>query len=412
MMPRLDGFGLLTALRADSQLRDLPVILLSARAGEEARVEGAAAGADDYLSKPFSARELLARVGSNLQLARIRGEVEAELRQLQETLSAALVASDTGTYRWNCHTGELIAGDDNFKRLFGIDPDSPANLAGELGKRVHPDDLPAVLAAANACRDGHPDFKLEYRVLHPNGDVRWLYSRGKLIPDSSGRLTLLVGACTDITARKRQEEHRELLLDELNHRVKNTLAIVQSIAMQTLRGAASEAQVRDNLESRLVSLAKAHDVLTAGHWQGGDLKQLVRSSLQAYAQDGHPRFALEGRDLHLRPKALLAVAMALHELATNAVKYGALSNTTGQVKITWQATDNHHFRLIWNESGGPAVIPPRRRGFGSRLIEQGLTQDILAQVEMEFAPEGLCCTIEAPLVEIVGSRSETTAMSP
>jgi two-component sensor histidine kinase len=224
-----------------------------------------------------------------------------------------------------------------------------------------------------------------------------------MLPVSDGEPDAYLKIFRDNTEARRASERQALLIDELNHRVKNTLAIVQSMAMQTLRSCPTTADAREALEARLVSLAKAHDILTSGQWLGGDLRELVTSSLAAYGGNwAAPRFDIQGAPVRLRPKALLALSMAVHELATNAMKYGALSNESGRVEIGWdlgQAAPRR-FRFKWKERGGPAVEPPRKRGFGSRLVEEGLGQDIAAEVHLRFATEGLECTIEAPAEEI------------
>jgi PAS domain S-box-containing protein len=226
------------------------------------------------------------------------------------------------------------------------------------------------------------------------------------IRDANGRIIGVSKIARDITERKRHENHREFLINELNHRVKNTLATVQSFAMQTLRNATTLAEGRNSLEERLVALARAHDGLTREHWRGADLNGVVADSVTAYAGDpGESRFRVAGPIVRLQPKSALALSMALHELATNAVKYGALSNGTGSVEIHWRITqdDPQQFRLRWVESGGPPVETPRRRGFGSRLVEQGLAQDLAGKVRLDFQRSGLICTIDAPLEEVVGS---------
>ncbi len=177
------------------------MILLSARAGEESRVEGMEQGADDYLIKPFSARELLARVQTHLQMARLRNQSEVALLEKQQQLRVALEASDTGTFRWNPHTGEVLALDDNFKRLFGFLPATPLRHMTDVLARIHPGDAPAVTAAIEACTHG-ADFDMEFRVLLPDGKIRWLYDRARPQHDPEGKLIYLVGACTDVTRRK------------------------------------------------------------------------------------------------------------------------------------------------------------------------------------------------------------------
>ena len=199
--------------------------------------------------------------------------------------------------------------------------------------------------------------------------------------------------------RKRHEEHQEMLLNELNHRVKNTLAMVQSFAVQSLRDAGSAAQGRKALEGRLVSLARAHDVLTREAWELADVSDVVASALSPYfAEIPNHRLHTSGPKLLLKPKAALAFAMVLHELATNAVKYGALSNESGKIGIDWQVTSTPQQVVFrWTERGGPRVKPPERRGFGSRLIEQGIKHDMAGHVRLDFQSAGLTCEIQVPL---------------
>lgn len=203
----------------------------------------------------------------------------------------------------------------------------------------------------------------------------------------------------DVTARKRSEEHLRLLNDELNHRAKNLLAMVQSIAWQTLGDADSLPQARDAFTARLMVLGKAHDLLTMRNREGASLAEVVSLTVQAH-QGATRRFRVSGPDIRLPPKAALSISMALHELATNAVKYGALSNGTGQVAIGWRILDGiegRHLCLCWRESGGPPVTTPMRRGFGSRLIERGLAAELGGTVTMDYDRSGVVCTIEAPL---------------
>jgi two-component sensor histidine kinase len=219
--------------------------------------------------------------------------------------------------------------------------------------------------------------------------------------DASGSLTGAVNMLVDITERKHAEEQRALLINELNHRVKNTLSTVQSIAAQTMRGE-DPSQALGAFEARLLALSKTHDVLTRNSWQNASLRQLLEQELIPYCGDQLQRCRIEGSDLHLPPKIALALGMALHELATNAAKYGALSRTDGQIRVAWDVHDAavpSRLRLRWSETGGPPVQPPRRRGFGSRLIEHGLAHELDGEVAMTFDPAGLVCTIGIPLPE-------------
>jgi two-component sensor histidine kinase len=191
-----------------------------------------------------------------------------------------------------------------------------------------------------------------------------------------------------------------LLINELNHRVKNTLATVQSISAQTLRTADNKEEAREALEMRLLALSRAHDVLTRESWEGADLIEVISRALEPYQVLGERRFDITGPHVRLTPRMSLALAMALHELATNAVKYGALSNKAGTVEVSWTMQNGAappRLRLRWTETGGPPVIAPRRRGFGSRLIERSLAQDLDGQVEIAFPPTGVVCTVNAPV---------------
>jgi PAS domain S-box-containing protein len=218
--------------------------------------------------------------------------------------------------------------------------------------------------------------------------------------DETGKLIGVIGISYDITRRKQWEEHQQLLIHELNHRVKNTLATVQSVAAQTLRNAATPDEARTALEGRLMALSRAHDVLTRENWEGASLYQVVAQAVAPYSSEGEDRLHLRGPHIRLQPRLALALAMVLQELATNAVKYGALSNETGQITIAWALERDEgpdRIRLVWEETGGPPVVPPARRGFGSRLIERSVTQDLGGSATLEFRPSGLRCIVDAPI---------------
>jgi PAS domain S-box-containing protein len=205
-----------------------------------------------------------------------------------------------------------------------------------------------------------------------------------------------------VLERRRTDEHQRLLINELNHRVKNTLAIVQSIAAQTLKGEDVPARVRRAFESRLGALASAHDLLTTENWETASLRQVIDEAGLGCGAAEH-RLRVGGPDVRLQPKTAVLVAMAVHELCTNAVKYGSLSNETGIVGVHWsiagEAGSGRRLTLVWKEEGGPPVSPPRRRGFGTRLIERGLAADLGGTARIEFLPDGVLCTVDAPLPE-------------
>lgn len=210
---------------------------------------------------------------------------------------------------------------------------------------------------------------------------------------------LLKSAQTELEERRRFESHQELLLAELNHRVKNTLAIVLSIATQTLRNSDSPEAFRQGFEARILALAEAHNLLTDGNWEGASLRAILERVLQPYRGSGATtRYVLNGnRDVRVGPKTAVSLVMALNELATNAAKYGALSNNDGTVMVNWVVSDDPaKVHLRWEETGGPLVVAPRRTGFGSRLI-RALSNDAAAEVMMDFAPSGFVCTFDLPL---------------
>jgi PAS domain S-box-containing protein len=300
--------------------------------------------------------------------------------------------------------GQFIETNETFSELCGYD--ASELLSVNSLELTHPDDRTAMRVLLDSMLDGsRSDFVIEKRYLRKDGSVIWVQNSVSLTHDGAGRPLHLVKLIQNITERKVAEKRQRLLIDEINHRVKNTLATVQSFASQSLRNANSLAEGRMSFEARLLALSKSHDVLTRQHWEGADLREVVSDAIAPYrGRSEQRRFNIAGEPLRLRPKAVLALSLAFHELATNAVKYGALSNESGGVSIDWQV-DPHsqRFGLRWQESGGPAVEPPVRRGFGSRLVERGLAQDIAGEVQLSFKDHGVTCSIDAPLHEIAGS---------
>ncbi|MGI4938965.1 MAG: PAS domain-containing protein [Janthinobacterium lividum] len=230
----------------------------------------------------------------------------------------------------------------------------------------------------------------------------WLSTKTPL-RDADDQVTGLVGVSVEITERKRAEERLRLVIHELNHRVKNTLTTVQAIASQTFRGI--DAGVRHAFEARLIALSSAHDVLTREAWLGAELADVVAGALTPHGWPDPARFRVSGPPMRLQPRAAVALAMGLHELATNALKYGALSTREGEVEIWWGigGNDTPRFRLTWNERGGPTATTPLRRGFGTKLVERSLAQDLGGTARITYATEGITCAVEAPLAEVAAA---------
>jgi len=224
-----------------------------------------------------------------------------------------------------------------------------------------------------------------------------------LTVDDEGRPVGLHAIARDVTERRRAEERQRLLVNELNHRVKNTLALVQGLALQSFREGRDPAEARSAFQERLTALAAAHDVLTRESWEGATLAQLAEEAIGHHnAQE--ERIAFGGPDLVLSPKAAVSLVMALHELGTNAAKYGALSTPEGRVRIAWNVTGGDRLALEWRETGGPPVVKPDHKGFGLRMIERALAADLAGKAGIAFDPEGLVCRIEAPLAEAAAVR--------
>ncbi len=328
---------------------------------------------------------------------------EVALRQSEERLRAVFDSPAIGVAVLTPQ-GQFIETNEAFDDLCGYTSEELRTSMNSM-ELTHPDDRPAMRTLLDSMLDGRrSDFIIEKRYVRKDGTVIWVQNSVSLTHDEDGLPLHLVKLIQNITERKISEKRQRLLIDEINHRVKNTLATVQSFAAQSLRNANSLAEGRAAFEARLIALSKSHDVLTRQHWEGADLIDVVNGAIAPYrGRSEYGRFRIEGDRLRLGPKAVLALSLAFHELATNAVKYGALSTDSGRVSISWRIIpQSQRFELRWQESGGPKVEPPLRRGFGSRLVEQGLAQDIVGEVCLRFNDIGVECSIDAPLLEIVG----------
>ncbi|MCW3845644.1 PAS domain S-box protein [Sphingomonas sp. LB-2] len=246
--------------------------------------------------------------------------------------------------------------------------------------------------------------RLTLQVRAKDGRELIWETNSRLTTDEAGNPTGLHAIGRDMTQAKRDEAHLRLLIDELNHRVKNTLAIVQGIAQQTFKAGVEPVAARHAFEGRLTALSEAHNLLTREHWSAVSMAQIIGDAVRPHGGDAG-RFELDGPDLPIAPKTAISLALAIHELATNAVKHGALSLPEGNVAIRWSKAgtrDAPRLSLIWTERGGPPVVVPGKRGFGTRMIERGLAAELGGSVKIEFAPGGLVCVVDAPLPEAGG----------
>ncbi|MBB6411967.1 chemotaxis protein CheB [Mesorhizobium sangaii] len=288
-----------------------------------------------------------------------------------------------------------------FRELFAVFEEEPkGRLIFELGTGEWNDPpLRALLNEVLSKDEEVHNFEIE-QDFRQAGRRSMLLTATRL-PQEGGRDELILIAIEDVTERRRADEHRKILMGELNHRVKNTLAVVQSIASQTLGHASTIEEARQAFGARLINLAQAHDVLTRESWTGADLTEIIRDTVKPHAGRTN-RFQIDGPPIQLAPGASLALSMALHELSTNAAKYGALSRDEGHVSIVWRLQSHGEDRrlfLSWTEAGGPPVIAPTRKGFGSRLIERALASELGGKVRVSYESSGVVCTIDAPMPE-------------
>jgi PAS domain S-box-containing protein len=258
---------------------------------------------------------------------------------------------------------------------------------------MHEDDIPSITTAMIDAHVNHRPVTIDGRYRCANGEYRTLRTVAQPRFEKGGGFSGMTGVNIDITEQQRAEAQRELLMAELNHRVKNTLAVVQGLAHQTFRK--SDRDATRSFEGRLLALAGAHSLLTRSNWENAALRKVAADALQIMGEG--QRIVIDGADIMLSPRAALSLALALHELFTNTMKYGALSCETGAVRLNWSIEDRARVLAIsWQESGGPRVKPPNQRGFGSLLIEKALAQDVQGEVNMEYKPEGLVCSISLP----------------
>jgi PAS domain S-box-containing protein len=258
---------------------------------------------------------------------------------------------------------------------------------------------------ATALKEGYPVRGAEAVAERPDGTRIPFIPFPTPLRDASGKITGAINILVDISDRKHAEFQQKNLIDELNHRVKNVLSTVQSFAAQTLRAPKVPKDVRATFEARLFALSRAHDHLTREQWQSADFKSVVQDIFAPYKYIGAVRIRLEGESVKIASHAAMTLSMILHELATNAVKYGALLSAEGWVGVSWhvvQRDDRKRLVIEWEESGGPTVDQPIFTGFGSRLLENGVRQSLKGTVEIVFEPSGVRCTIDIPFPSLNG----------
>lgn len=247
-------------------------------------------------------------------------------------------------------------------------------------------------------------YSIEKRFIRKDGRVIWIAVRSSTVRDATGHFLYGVRVVQDVTERKEAEDRQKLLIDELNHRVKNTLATVQSLATQTARGTDSPEAFRQAFEGRLIALSQAHDQLTRRHWKSADLRDIVEGATAphlARPPETPDQIEIKGEPIMVTPRVALTLALGLHELTTNATKYGALSVPAGRIEVGWQIerqpSQRPLLRIEWRERGGPPVKVPERQGFGTRFIVGSVASELQGHAKLDYDPAGVVCTMEIPL---------------
>jgi PAS domain S-box-containing protein len=321
---------------------------------------------------------------------------EAALLEGQTRLQEALTAGGVMAFEWNARTN-LSQRSDNAAQILGFDPKHGFSAA-EFLERVHPDDRSLFKTLVHSVRPEKPSYRMTFRFGCPDGRQIWLEESSSAEFDSNSRCILLKGLTLDITERKHSDERQGLLIAELDHRVKNLLARVAVISAYTRQGSTSIDQFVEVLDKRIQSMANAHSLLSQNRWSGVNLADLVHNQLAPYTTMANTMIG--GPDVTLTPATTQAVAMALHELVTNAVKYGALSSPNGHVSVNWDRYQHnggpHQVKIEWHETGGPVVVAPPKFGYGTSLICELIPHELGGTVNLAFATDGVRCEINVP----------------
>jgi two-component system, chemotaxis family, CheB/CheR fusion protein len=345
-------------------------------------------------------------------------QAEEALSQSEQRLRLATEATGFGSYDLDCATGRAHCSD-QLRRIMGASDAHPVQAREALAALLHPDDRARVLAELDRITgpEAPESHTIEFRIVRRGGSIRWVRATGRAIreegagpapaPTRRARIARIVGTVLDITEDKAHHEQMRLVMAELNHRVKNTLAVVEAVAEQTIRHSADAQEFIAAFSARLQALSAAHNLLTQSEWKGAMLEDVVR--LEVASRTGAPqRLKVSGPPVLLRPNTAMALHMVIHELGTNAVKYGALSAPAGALEVVWRLTGagepgGEALLIEWTERGGPPVSGPGPAGFGARLLQHTITQQLNGEVDLTWRPEGLRCRIRIPWTGDIGA---------
>lgn len=358
--------------------------------------------------RPDAARleqlEALAALAASLVTLRDRSQAgaraEAALVHAETRRAVALEAAALASWVWNPRSG-VVECDTLLPQLFNMPPASKMR-ARDIVVAIDRRDIGKTRKMFQEAIEGSDDYSGEYRIRGFD-PPRWLAARGRVVErDADGRPTLVFGVNYDITERRSVEERQRFLLREINHRVKNTLATVQALATQTVRHAREPREFLEAFSQRLRALGLAHGLLSEYEWRGIGIRDLAKTELSPFDDAEAPRISIVGQDALLTPDQALGLALILHELASNALKYGSLSVPSGAVALSWivkGGKGEKRLQIEWVESGGPKVTAPTHHGFGSILIRRSLAKVISSEVSHEYPPDGVRARISIPLGE-------------
>lgn len=336
----------------------------------------------------------------------------------EQRVSLALAAGNTGVWSWEPINRDLTF-DRRIAAIWGVQEGAKVNVETFLGS-VHQDDREGLRRsfAATLSRTGPElDEEIEARITRlDDGRERWIAVRGQTFFDTAGKLVEMIGTVRDISDQKLHDIHLHMLLREITHRSKNLLAIIQAMARQTVKDSSTAEDFEKRLSLRLSGLAASHELLAAQDWHGAHLEELVKGQLGHLLDHYAARLAFKGPSLFVKPEAAQNIGLALNELATNAVRFGALSNTQGRVEVSWhvdpQDRPDRRLHLTWKEVEGPTVAPPRRQGFGHRVVERVAARALDGIVSLTFAPSGLQWTLNIPVSFVLSGQPSSLVGIP
>ena len=328
-----------------------------------------------------------------------RQALESSLREREDRLRLTMDVAEIGAWTQDLDTG-CIEWNEHACRILEIDPSTEGQSLNIWGERTHPEDLAKMQAIYHEAIAQGRAYHGQHRIFLPSGVIKWLDIHGRLLPGQNELKGKITGVFADITDRVRSEEQIRLLMGEVNHRAKNLLAVVLAIGHHTAKDPAEKAYA-DRLSSRIMALSASQDLMRVSEREGIDVAALVEAQLCGFDDEGGTRIRFDGPTARLAPAAAQTIGMALHELATNATKYGALSNDSGGVSIAWSINDGKSFSMQWSERAGPPVTPPVKHGFGKMVIVNMVESALQAAVALDYTPEGMSWRFNAPMSRVI-----------